>query len=72
MLAEALLIHYFYMVFHAGVDVTWQHTALAVLEGNDDEMRQTDVCITLSNRLGNILRDLRFILTSVTGSAGEL
>lgn len=54
------------------MEVAWQQTTMTVSEGDDGEMRQTDLCITLEDRPGIAARELRFQLTSVTGSAGEL
>lgn len=45
---------------------------MTVSEGDDGEERHVDICITLENKPDIILRELNFLLTTVTGSAGEL
>lgn len=54
------------------MDVAWQETEITIVEGNSGEMRQTDLCFTLEDRANGIQREVRFLLTSVAGSAGEM
>lgn len=50
----------------------WEDTSVTVSEGDDGEETDVNICITLENKPGIILRELNFLLTTVTGSAGEL
>ena len=58
--------------YNTGVDVSWQETVIMVPEGNNGDMMQADLCITLEERNGGLQREARFLLTSVPGTAGEL
>ena len=61
-----------YMQYNTGVDVSWQETEMMIPEGNDGDMTQANLCITLEDRNGGLQREARFLLTTVPETAGEL
>ena len=58
-------------IHKSGVDVSWQPTEVTVQEGNNGNMMSTDLCITLEETAGGLQREARFLLSTVTGTAGE-
>ena len=66
----SVLSHIIY--YNTGVHVSWQETDIMVPEGNNGDMMQADLCITLVERNSGLQREARFLLTFVSGTAGEL
>ena len=52
--------------------MSWQETEIMVAEGNNGDMMQANLCITLEERNGGLQREAHFLLTSAPGTAGEL
>ena len=52
--------------------MSWQEAAVTIPEGNNGDLMQANLCITLDDRAGGLQREARFILTTVMGTAGEV